>query len=256
MSIPDDDLPVPPLVTRLADGRAVRELWRNGIGGRTFHLDATGQETEPIVLKVAPPHPESDLAAEAERLAWAAEHAPVPRVIDVGIEDGFEWLATTVLPGTNAVEPYWIARPAQAARAVGAALRAWHERMPVADCPWTWTIKQRIAELPATVTAEARAELRATAPTTAPTDLVVCTGDACAPNYLLGDDGAPTGYVDLGALGIGSRWADVAAAEWSIDFNYGPGHLDEFRRGYGLAAPPSVVEWYLRLWTAGDQSEN
>ncbi|MGO1562256.1 MAG: hypothetical protein ACTHW7_10580, partial [Actinomycetaceae bacterium] len=80
--------------------------------------------------------------------------------------------------------------------------------------------------------------------------------DACAPNYLLGDDGAPTGYVDLGALGIGSRWADVAAAEWSIDVNYGPGHLQEFRRGYGLAAPPGVVEWYLRLWTAGDQSEN
>src|SRR5690242_5385406 len=48
--------------------------------------------------------------------------------------------------------------------------------------------------------------------------LVVCHGDACAPNTLLGDDGGWSGHVDLGALGVADRWADLAVATWSLDW--------------------------------------
>jgi hypothetical protein len=36
--------------------------------------------------------------------------------------------------------------------------------------------------------------------------LVVCQGDACAPNTLITDNGACSGHVDLGATGVEDRW--------------------------------------------------
>lgn len=45
--------------------------------------------------------------------------------------------------------------------------------------------------------------------------LVVCHGDACAPNTLLSGDGHFAAHVDLGALGLADRWADLAVAAWS-----------------------------------------
>lgn len=53
-------------------------------------------------------------------------------------------------------------------------------------------------------------------------ELVVCHGDGCAPNTLLTDDGGWAGHVDLGALGVADRCADLAVATW----NYGPGYSD------------------------------
>ncbi|HXC82820.1 MAG TPA: phosphotransferase [Trebonia sp.] len=53
--------------------------------------------------------------------------------------------------------------------------------------------------------------------------LVVCHGDACAPNTILADDGRWSGHVDLGVLGTADRWADLAVAAWSAGWNYGPG---------------------------------
>jgi kanamycin kinase len=53
--------------------------------------------------------------------------------------------------------------------------------------------------------------------------LVVCHGDSCAPNTLLTGDGRWSGHVDLGALSVADRWADLAVATWSTTWNYGPG---------------------------------
>jgi len=53
--------------------------------------------------------------------------------------------------------------------------------------------------------------------------LVVCHGDACAPNALIDSSGQWSAHVDLGALGIADRWADLAVATWSTQWNYGTG---------------------------------
>lgn len=120
----------------------------------------------------------------------------------------------------------------------GAGLRAMHEALPVAACPFSWMAAGRLADVrlragqgridPARWHEDhqplglGRAlELLADVP---PVDrLVVCHGDSCAPNTLLTDDGRWSGHVDLGELGVADRWADLAIATWSTEWNYGPG---------------------------------
>jgi aminoglycoside phosphotransferase len=65
--------------------------------------------------------------------------------------------------------------------------------------------------------------------------LVVCHGDACAPNTLIGDGGRWSGHVDLGSLGVADRWADIAVATWSAELNYGPGWERTLLDAYGIS---------------------
>lgn len=81
--------------------------------------------------------------------------------------------------------------------------------------------------------------------------LVVCQGDACAPNTLLTDDGAWSGHVDLGAMGAADRWADLAVATWSTVWNYGPGWEQVLLDAYGVAPDDDRTAFHRRLWKVG-----
>lgn len=80
--------------------------------------------------------------------------------------------------------------------------------------------------------------------------LVVCHGDACAPNTLLAADGTVTGHVDLGSLGLADRWADIAVSAWSTEWNYGPGYESAFLEAYGIAPDTERLAYYRALWDA------
>jgi kanamycin kinase len=80
---------------------------------------------------------------------------------------------------------------------------------------------------------------------------VVCHGDSCAPNTLLGPDGRWTGHVDLGALGVADRWADLAVATWSTEWNYGPGWTEPLLAAYGIAPDPARIAYFRLLWDLG-----
>jgi kanamycin kinase len=193
-------------------------------------------------VKWAPNHPELDLAAEAERMRWAGQFVPVPEVLEVGRDDDGSWLRTVALAGRSAVDPYWQRRPRLAVRAIGVGLRLLHDRLPVAGCPFSWTVETRVdwaAE-------SERAALLRDAP---PVDrLVVCHGDACAPNTLVDDDGEPTGHVDLVRLGAGDRWADLAVATYSLAWNF-PGEWEhELLDAYGIDRDEERIAYYRRLW--------
>ena len=81
--------------------------------------------------------------------------------------------------------------------------------------------------------------------------LVVCHGDACAPNTLVGADGAWTGHVDMATLGVADRWADLAIASWSLGWNFGPGWDATFYAAYGIAPDPDRIAYYRLLWELG-----
>jgi kanamycin kinase len=195
VTFPAEQPPVPDVVSEIAAGRLVRAVWLNELGGTTFALD-NGSE----YVKVYPGAEAHQLVAEQTRLAWAAGFSTVPRVLS----SGPGWMHTAGLPGRSAVHPYWAARPVTAARAIGAGLRLLHDALPVADCPFG-------------------------APSWIPDDappadrLVVCHGDACAPNTMISDDGSCAGHVDLADLGVADRWSDLAVATMSLAWNYPSG---------------------------------
>ena len=73
-------------------------------------------------------------------------------------------------------------------------------------------------------------------------------GDACAPNTLIAADGAWTGNVDFGDLAVGDRWADLAIASLSLDWNFGEGHQQELFDAYGIEPDEERIAWYRALW--------
>lgn len=240
MSIPSSVIPVPETVRRLSRGADLTPVWRNGLGGLTFRA-ADGR-----FIKYGPRNAETSMDAEADRLRWAKPHTPVPDVLHSGSDETHEWLVTRALPGLSAVDPRWISDPPTAVRAVGEGLRALHEALPVATCPFDWSVPQRIAN------AEVRGiHVADTFREPPPTDLlVVCHGDACCPNTLLDDEGRWSAHVDLGALGVGDRWADIAVASMSTEWNYGPGWEDALIAAYGVAPDRERLTYYRGLWNA------
>jgi len=240
MSIPTQPVAVPNRVLRLAAGATLTPVWANELGGLTFRTD------DARYIKWGPRHPELDVVAEAERLAWAAAYTSVPRVIDAGHDATEGWLVTHAIPGRSAVDARWIAEPATAVRAIGRGLRALHDALPVETCPFDWSVPTRVANA-----AGRGIQLPDALRTSPPVDVpVVCHGDACCPNTLLSDDGTPIGHVDLGSLGVGDRWADIAVASMSTEWNYGPGWQDALIDAYGIEADKERLEYYRELWNA------
>lgn len=257
---PSHPFAAPVSVLEIAAARPCRAVWQNLLGGLTFEI---GEGDGRSYVKWAPAGSGLDLEAEAQRLAWAADFMPVPRVLDRGSDVEGSWIVTAALPGTNAVEPRWLAEPAPAVTAIGKGLRALHDALPVEECPFSWSVESRLAAVRRRVAAGradpagwhpehrlmtlAEALERLERPP-AIDRLVVCHGDACAPNTLLAEDGNWSGHVDLGSLGRGDRWADLAVATWSADWNYGPGWQKTLLEAYGIEPDPARISYYRLLW--------
>ncbi|RKR76115.1 kanamycin kinase [Frondihabitans australicus] len=234
------DVETPPRVAELAGADTVTPVWRNEVGGLTFQL---GEGPTRRFAKWAPHGRGLNLVAEEARLRWAVDYVTVPRVLASGRDDDAGWLVTQGLAGTSAVVPRWQSDPATAVTACGRALRAFHDALPVDDCPFDWSVSARLA-----ASDKARAQ-EPTLPPVPPIDrLVVCHGDPCVPNTLLADDGTWSGHVDLDALGVADRWADVAVATMSLEWNYGPGWDGAFLDAYGIAPDVERTDFYRALW--------
>jgi kanamycin kinase len=236
---PTAPVAVPAVIAALAGDDTVVPVWQNVLGGLTFRLDG-GDGRVRYAKWVAAGTPEIDLAGEAERLMWAQGRVPVPHVLDQGDDSDGTWLVTEGVAGRSAVDPRWIAEPAVAAAAIGRGLRLLHDALPVDECPFDWSVERRLAR-----TEHRRVDLAEPPPIDS---LVVCHGDACAPNTLLHDDGTFAAHVDMGSLGVADRWADLAVAAWSTEWNYGPGYEGHVYKGYGIAPDPRRIDYYRLLW--------
>ena len=241
MSIPPSSLQTPERVLGLARGSDLSPVWENDNGGLTFR---TGDGR---YIKWGRHDPEANMRDEAERMRWARQWTAVPEVLEQGQDAREEWLVTVALDGRSAVDPRWSSDPATAVRAVGTGLRMLHDALPVADCPWGWSVTDRIAN------AERRG-IRIPDRLLRPPpidELVVCHGDACMPNTLLNDSGSPIAHVDLAALGVADRWADIAVASMSTEWNCGPGWQDALIEAYGVEPDRERLTYYRDLWNAG-----
>lgn len=55
---------------------------------------------------------------------------------------------------------------------------------------------------------------------------------------------------DLGTLGVADRWADIAVAAMSTEWNYGPGWEDALIEAYGVDPDRERLSYYRELWNA------
>lgn len=204
-------------------------VWTNDLGGLTYRLGGR-------YLKWNPRSTGIDLKREARRLGWISVRHPAPAVIEYGEDEDAQWLLTGAVPGGHAVGDTWRARSAEAIAAIAAGLRAIHS-LPVSEFPRGWAEEVWVDREPAS--------LGERPPILEP---VVVHGDACAPNTLITDDGRWSGNVDFGDLGVGDRWADLAVASLSLEWNFGQGHEDEFFAAYGVQRDPERIEYYRALW--------
>ena len=221
--------PVPDIVLEIAAPLAPELVWRNDIGGLTFRFDDRFVKWNPRSNGI-------DLERERVRLEWLAPRHRAPRVLSSGHDETSQWLVTTALPGEHAVGATWRARRAEAIRAIAVGLRAIHA-IPIDDVPAEWATDNWAGRT--------RSEL-GLGP--AVDDPVVIHGDACAPNTVISPAGEWVGNVDFGDLGVGDRWADLAVASMSLDWNFGEGHQQELFAAYGVEPDTDRIRYYRELW--------
>lgn len=251
------------MVRAVAGNDRVRCVWKNQAGGLTFELSNRARRR---FLKWAPVGSGIDIEAEVARLAWAIQFTPVPRYLDSGQNHTGTWMLTEPVPGQSAVSERWKREPRVAVIAIGEGLRRLHDALPVDQCRFNWSAPTRVSD------ARQRAALDQIDPaawhpehrdltidqaleklTGVPSidRAVVCHGDACAPNTMLRANGRCSGHVDLGAMGVADRWADLAVATWSTAWNYGPDWEQELLAAYGVDPDPVRTDYYRLLWDLG-----
>jgi kanamycin kinase len=241
--VPGGDTVVPGAVLDFAAGDPLTPIWLNEAGGLTYRV---GRSSGDVFVKWDPAGSIESLAHERERLEWLAGRFPAPRVVGFGADESGDWLATAALDAESAVSPRWKAEPATAVRAIAAGLRLLHGTLDAASAPFSWSVDTRVRAAAANGVEVADA-LR-TAP---PIDrLVVCHGDPCVPNTLLGASGRFAAIVDAGRVGAADRWADLAVASMSLGWNFGAGWEPLFFDTYGVERDEERIAYYRALWDA------
>ncbi|MDQ4039726.1 MAG: phosphotransferase [Actinomycetota bacterium] len=223
------DESVPQVVQDLATGHAADLVWRNELGGLTFRI-------EDRFVKWNPRGTGIDLDRERVRLEWISARHPAPRVLASAADDEAQWLVTAAVPGESAVGDTWRARRPEAIQAIARGLRAIHS-IRIEDFPSHWTAEVWVGRIPESL-----------GPRPPVDQAVLVHGDACAPNTLISAAGQWTGHVDFGDLAVGDRWADLAIASLSLDWNFGEGHQSELFDAYGVEADVQRIQYYRALW--------
>ena len=195
MTIPTEPVAIPERVRLLARGAALSCLWANELGGLTFL--ATAADGEDFVIKVGSTQP-GDFHARRGRAP------PLGAGVDPGPDGDRPGRGRRPRVARHRCGPSRrcgrakcsgpaVARRSRdrGARSGGTARDARLAAGP--GCPWEWSVTNRIAgaaERAITVPDH----LREAPP---PDRLVVCHGDACCPNTLMGDGGRWVAHVDL-----------------------------------------------------------
>ena len=256
---PTASVVIPRAVEKYIGGRLFRIVWLNELGGLTFRI---GTGTASVHLKWTSAESGVDLKVEEAKLRWARAFTLVPEVIDFGSDADGSWLVTKSIDAENAVSRRWGQDPGRATAALGQGLRGLHDALPVSSCPYSWSLEERLSALHHRFASGALSDDNRTfeiASRGVPAallelasrpdeDVVVCHGDACAPNTLVGTKGRWIGHVDLGALGVGDRWADLAIMSWSAVWNYGPQWEMNIYSSYGIEPDQVKIRYYRLLW--------
>ena len=256
------DLPLPPAIGALAAGYSAERVTLGASGTAVFRLSAPGMPTR--FLK----HGSGDLAQvvldEAVRLRWLRGRIPAPKVLACEQHGAEVYLLMSAVRGVDATDSSHATDPQRMVRVLAAGLRLIHAT-PLGDCPFdyridamlasaqrrldsgmlqpemfnTWGIGQNPHEVFATLLSLRRPEV----------EPALTHGDYCLPNVLI-EYGELTGFCDLGRLGAGDPYRDLALAARSLRRNWGADYVPLLFAEYGLPQPD---EQRLLLYSALDE---
>lgn len=226
-------------------------------GAEVFRLAAQGRPT--LFLKRVAAASGSPLHDEAARLTWLQGKVPVPDLVHLGDDAHTTYLVTTAVPGLDLTRFNHETRAVKSrlAAELARALRRFHALEP-RGCPFDqgagralellWAkLAEREASADRRGLREARAKLAALRQRLPKEDLVLTHGDACLPNVLV-QGGQLSGFIDLGAAGLGDRYRDLERACWSLNHNYGEGYDEVFLAAYGIVELDEVkLDFYRQL---------
>ena len=175
---------------KLLGGKVVVTKEPHGDQSAVYELSTPGGV---YFLKIAP-----GLSKERERLDWACEKLPTPRVAGFIQNEDKDALLLTAIDGTNLAK---LAKQWSAVKIVdnlAEVLRKFHAT-DTKDCPFGGPKASG----------------------------VLVHGDACLPNFVFNGD-AFSGYIDLGDMRVDAVEVDLSAAVWSLGYNLGQGHGKRF----------------------------
>lgn len=245
----------------LVSGYSWRRTRAGHSGAEVFFLRRPGGPG--LYLKAATRGPSGDsLLGEAERLRWAADRLPVPKVVAFAEDREREYLLLSRVPGLDAAHPSHRANAPALVRLLAQGLRMLHA-VPVEGCPFVSTLDVLVADASQRVekglvyeqdfdperqgrrAGDLLRELLDTRPRDE--DLVFTHGDYCLPNVVV-HQGRISGFVDLGRAGVSDRYRDLALAARSLAYNIGPEWVPLLFAEYGIARPDwPKVEFYKLL---------
>jgi len=211
------------------------------IGDKPFTVDDIGMSGnqvlifEDMVLKIE--DNSTSVEKQLEMMQWLEGKVPVPQVLAYEVENEKSYLLMSRMGGEMSCDTYYLEHPQILLEALACGLKMlWS--VDVGECP-------RIRDLDV-VLKEARVQvenhlvdldnvepetfgeggfenpeqllewLESHRPSFEP---VLSHGDFCLPNVFL-ENGQITGFIDLGKIGVGDKWNDIALCYRSLKHNF------------------------------------
>lgn len=239
--------------------------------GETDSLGKSGAQVllfDDYVLKIRPA--DSWDTADVKILEWLAGKAPAPRVVAHEVLDGTDWLLMTRIRGMELCKPDVMNNPVLLLDCMAEALHTlW--AIPVDGCPFERTVADNLSHAEAAILsgrfdpsgcepdtfgpggfASPKALLDWLKTHMPRQDRVVTHGDFCLPN-LFTDGKRFTGFIDVGNVGAGDRWMDLALGWRSLKHN-SDGHYgkvypainpDDLFRAAGVDRDEEKLRYYI-----------
>ena len=248
----------------------------NILGNQTGQMDGLGKSRAQVflfddyVLKIRPADDRDTI--DVRILQWLDGKAPVPQVAAHEVWNGQDWLLMTRIQGKELCKPDVMNHPTLLLDCMAEALHLlW--AIPVVDCPFERTVTDNLFHAEEAIwsghfdSSDCEPEtfglggfenpkalldwLKGNLPTQ---DRVVTHGDFCLPN-LFTDGKRFAGFIDVGNVGAGDRWMDLALGWRSLKHN-SDGHYgkvypnidpDDLFRAAGVPKDEEKLRYYILL---------
>ena len=246
------------------------------LGSQTGRMDDIGKSGAQVlvfddyVLKIRPSDDWD--TADVRILKWLAGKAPVPQVVAHEVQEGRDWLLMSRIRGEELCKPEVMNNPTLLLDCMAEALHTlW--AIPATDCPFERTVADNLSHAEAAILNGSFDPSDCEPETFGPggfenpkallewlknhlpqQDRAVTHGDFCLPN-LFTDGKRFTGFIDVGNVGAGDRWMDLALGWRSLKHN-SDGHYgktypninpDDLFRAAGVAKDEEKLRYYILL---------